>query len=97
MPKKASGSYYTSDAIVRTIVKNALDPLCERKTFDDILRLKVLDPAMGSGHFLVGVIDYLALQLAKHYDAPSMTTGGPRHRNRILAQTRCRNVYLWCG
>ena len=74
-PKKASGSYYTSDAIVRAMVENALDPLCERKTFDAILHLKVLDPAMGSGHFLVGVIDYLALKLATHPDAPPMTTG----------------------
>ncbi|RKU35091.1 hypothetical protein C6496_17505 [Candidatus Poribacteria bacterium] len=73
--KKASGSYYTSDAIVRAIVEKALDPICERKMFDDILHLKILDPAMGSGHFLIGVIDYLALKLAMHDDAPSMTTG----------------------
>ncbi len=75
--RQASRSYYTSDAIVRSIVENALDPMCDRKGFEDILRLKVLDPAMGSGHFLVGVIDYLALKLATHDDAPSMTTGGP--------------------
>ena len=29
--RKASGSYYTSDAIVRSMVENALAPLCERK------------------------------------------------------------------
>ena len=63
---KASGSYYTSDAIVRLMVEDTLGPLCERKTFEEILRLKVLDPAMGSGHFLVGVIDHLALELATH-------------------------------
>ena len=73
--KKASGSYYTSDAIVRSMVEDTLGPLCERKTFEEILRLKVLDPAMGSGHFLVGVIDHLALELATHPDAPPMTTG----------------------
>lgn len=73
--KKASGSYYTSDAIVRLMVEDTLGPLCERKTFEEILRLKVLDPAMGSGHFLVGVIDHLALELATHPDAPAMTTG----------------------
>ena len=73
--KKASGSYYTSDAIVRSMVENTLAPLCERKTFEEILRLKVLDPAMGSGHFLVGVIDHLALELATHPNAPPMTTG----------------------
>ena len=73
--KQASGSYYTSDAIVRSIVENALNPLCKRKKFKEILRLKVLDPAMGSGHFLIGVIDYLALELATHPDAPPMVTG----------------------
>ena len=73
--RKASGSYYTSDAIVRSMVENALDPFCKRKTFEEIFRLKVLDPAMGSGHFLVGVIDHLALELATHPDAPPMTTG----------------------
>ena len=73
--RKASGSYYTSEAIVRSMVENTLGPLCERKTFEEILRLKVLDPAMGSGHFLIGVIDYLALELATHPDAPPMTTG----------------------
>ena len=74
--RKTSGSYYTSDAIVRSMVENALDPLCKRKTFEEILRIKVLDPAMGSGHFLVGVIDHLALELATHPDAPSsMATG----------------------
>ena len=73
--RKTSGSYYTSDAIVRLMVEDTLGPLCERKTFEEILRLKVLDPAMGSGHFLVGVIDYLALELATHPDSPPMTTG----------------------
>lgn len=73
--QKASGSYYTSDAIVRLMVEDTLGPLCERKTFEEILRLKVLDPAMGSGHFLIDVIDHLALELATHPDAPPMTIG----------------------
>ena len=73
--RKASGSYYTSDAIVRLMVENALDPICKRKTFEDILRIKVLDPAMGSGHFLIGVIDHLALELATHPYSPPMTIG----------------------
>ena len=74
--RRTSGSYYTSDAIVRSMVEDTLDPLCKRKTFEEILRVKVLDPAMGSGHFLVGVIDYLALELATHPDAPpSMEPG----------------------
>ena len=71
--RKATGSYYTPDYIVRYIVENTLGPLCEDKTVDEILSLKILDPATGSGHFLVGVVDYLAEELITHPDAPHMT------------------------
>ena len=71
--RKATGSYYTPDYIVRYIVENTLGPLCEGKTVDEILSLKILDPATGSGHFLVGVVDYLAEELITHPDAPHIT------------------------
>ena len=71
--RKATGSYYTPDYIVRYIVENTLGPLCEGKTVDEILSLKILDPATGSGHFLVGVVDYLAEELITHPDAAHMT------------------------
>ena len=71
--RKATGSYYTPDYIVRYIVENTLAPLCENKTVDEILSLKILDPATGSGHFLVGVVDYLTEELIAHPDAPHMT------------------------
>ena len=71
--RKATGSYYTPDYIVRYIVQNTLAPLCEGKTVDEILSLKILDPATGSGHFLVGVVDYLAEELITHPDAPYIT------------------------
>ena len=71
--RKRTGSYYTPDYIVRYIVENTLAPLCNGKTVDEILSLKILDPATGSGHFLVGVVDYLAEELITHPDAPYMT------------------------
>ena len=71
--RKATGSYYTPDYIVRYIVENTLAPLYQGKTVDEILSLKILDPATGSGHFLVGVVDYLAEELITHPDAPFMT------------------------
>ena len=71
--RKATGSYYTPDYIVRYIVENTLAPLCQGKTVAEILSLKILDPATGSGHFLVGVVDYLAEELITHPDAPFMT------------------------
>ncbi len=71
--RKATGSYYTPDGIVRYIVENTLAPLCEDKSVDEILSLKILDPATGSGHFLVGVVDYLAEKLITHPDAAHTT------------------------
>ncbi len=71
--RKATGSYYTPDYIVRYIVENTLAPLCEGKSVDEILSLKILDPATGSGHFLVSVVDYLAEELITHPDAPDIT------------------------
>lgn len=69
--RKATGSYYTPDYIVKYIVQNTLGPLLEETRqrgddqFDSILALKVLDPAMGSGHFLVEATDYLARALVE--------------------------------
>ena len=58
---------------MRYIVENSLAPLCKDKSVKEILSLKVLDPATGSGHFLVGVVDYLAEELITNPDAPFMT------------------------
>ena len=74
--RKATGSYYTPDYIVRYIVENTLAPLCEGKSVEEILSLKILDPATGSGHFLVGVVDYIAEELITHPDAAYMTETG---------------------
>jgi hypothetical protein len=52
--RKQSGSYYTNRAFVEYLVRRAVDPLAEGKTPGQILKLAVCDPAMGSGHFLVG-------------------------------------------
>ena len=101
--RKASGSYYTPDHIVKYIVENTVGPVLVEKfeklrpTFrdaqqayskavaradsftkqgmrpddptkvandyiglvDDLFDLKVLDPAMGSGHFLVEAVDFV--------------------------------------
>lgn len=50
------------------------DPELEKKTIDDLLDLKVLDPAMGSGHFLVTVVDdithWVINLLKENPDAP---------------------------
>lgn len=57
--KKAGGVYYTPSYIVDYIVKNTVGKLCEGKTPAQISKLKILDPACGSGSFLLGAYTYL--------------------------------------
>lgn len=57
--RKDTGSYYTPSYIVDYIVAKVLEPLCNGKSAKEILSLKVCDPAMGSGHFLIGTTKYL--------------------------------------
>lgn len=105
--RRATGSYYTPDHIVKYIVETTLGPICEsvsailageiatgeqrcaatpsaelqdallrlRASFDErILALNILDPAMGSGHFLLRACAYLAEQIATH---PCTSTDSP--------------------
>ena len=57
--RKAGGVYYTPTYIVDYIVKNTVGKLCERKTPKQISSLCILDPACGSGSFLLGAYQYL--------------------------------------
>ncbi len=57
--KKAGGVYYTPSYIVDYIVKNTVGKLCENKAPKEISKLRILDPACGSGSFLIGAYTYL--------------------------------------
>ena len=58
--RKSSGSFYTPRAVATFLVRRALEPLVRARRADEILSLRVLDPAMGSGAFLVAACRYLA-------------------------------------
>jgi hypothetical protein len=58
--RKATGSFYTPRPLTEYLVRRALHPLVEGRTSREILSLKVLDLAMGSGAFLVAACRYLA-------------------------------------
>lgn len=77
--RKASGSYYTPQVVVRHLVREALVPVLEDHLVavgakadegdeDAAARLlwafRVCDPAMGSGHFLVDALDVLTDRIA---------------------------------
>ena len=57
--RKAGGVYYTPTYIVDYIVKNTVGKLLEGKTPKEAANLKILDPACGSGSFLLGAYQYL--------------------------------------
>jgi hypothetical protein len=67
--RKASGSYYTPHSFVRFLVQETLGALVTERSPQAnpdpcaILKLKVLDPAMGSGHFLVEACRFLGEKL----------------------------------
>jgi hypothetical protein len=59
--RKTTGTFYTPRPLTEYVVRRTLAPLVEAAAPDAILRLRVLDPAMGSGAFLVAACRYLAL------------------------------------
>jgi hypothetical protein len=57
--RKAGGVYYTPKYIVDYIVKNTVGKLVEDKKPKEVEKLRILDPACGSGSFLLGAYQYL--------------------------------------
>ena len=58
--RKATGSFFTPSAVVGFLVEETLGPLVQGRSAADILRLRILDPAMGAGCFLLAAADFLA-------------------------------------
>jgi hypothetical protein len=58
--RKASGTFYTPRPVTAFLVRRTLEPLVRGRRADEILALRVLDPAMGSGAFLVAACRYLS-------------------------------------
>ncbi len=57
--RKAGGVYYTPAYIVNYIVKNTVGKLLQAQTPKDIINIKILDPACGSGSFVLGAYQFL--------------------------------------
>ncbi len=56
--RKEHGIYYTPPYIVDYIVKNTVGELLKGKEPDEVNKIKVVDPACGSGSFLIKAYDY---------------------------------------
>ena len=94
--RRRSGSHYTPSTLTGPIVADALRPLFDRlgpsPAPDRILHLKILDPAMGSGAFLVEACRQLAKKLVEVWHAHDGPPAIPRdedellHARRVVAQ-----------
>ena len=70
--RKTTGSYYTPDELVQVLLDSALDPVVEHtvaahpeRPVDALLELAIVDPACGSGHFLLAAARRLADRVAR--------------------------------
>ncbi|OYV14574.1 MAG: type II site-specific deoxyribonuclease [Methanosaeta sp. NSM2] len=85
--RKAGGVYYTPSYIVEYIVKNTVGRLLEGKSAAQAAEIRILDPACGSGSFLIGAYQFLLdwhLQSGQAHCRP----GGPGGCSRIQRQRR---------
>jgi len=96
--RRRSGSHYTPRALTAPIVAETLRPILERfgadATAEEILGLRVLDPALGSGAFLVEACRQLGDRVVSAWERHGSTPALPSdedallHARRLVAQ-RC--------
>ena len=96
--RRRSGSHYTPRSLTEPIVRTTLEPILkqlgEKPRPEQILDLKICDPAMGSGAFLVETCRFLAETLVESWSVHGQTPFIPPdqepvlHARRLIAQ-RC--------
>ena len=93
--RKTTGSYYTPDELVQLLLASALDPVIERTVdahpedaVDALLDLAIVDPACGSGHFLLAAARRLADRVARIRAGGTPTPDDYQHALRDVVR-RC--------
>ena len=96
--RKTTGSYYTPDELVKLLIESALLPVIQERLskaptteakIQALLAIRVLDPACGSGHFLLAAGRRLALELAR-------LRAGDDEPSEALRQQCLREVVAHC-
>lgn len=95
--RRRTGSHYTPRSLTEKVVKRTLEPLLacigENRTAEQMLELKICDPAMGSGAFLVAACRELAGEIVQAWtrsgDLPAILEqhgDAHLHARRLVAQ-----------
>jgi hypothetical protein len=96
--RKTTGSYYTPDSLVQALLDTALDPVLDRTEAeaDDpvraLLKLSIIDPACGSGHFLLAAARRIATRLARIRADGTPALSDFRHALRDVARSCLHGV-----
>jgi len=94
--RKTTGSYYTPDSLVQLLLDSTLDPVLDEREAqaadpaEELLKLTVIDPACGSGHFLLAAARRIATRVARYRAGGIPSASDFRHALREVA---CRCLY----
>ena len=94
--RKAGGVYYTPKYIVDYIVKNTVGKLIEGKTPKQVEKIRICDPACGSGSFLIGAYQFLLEWHLKYYtdEPPKKKKNSPLTPDGNLTTAEKKRILL---
>lgn len=78
--RKAGGVYYTPQYVVNYIIRNTIGKIIEGKSPDEIALIRILDPACGSGSFLLGAFEFL-MEYHKMWYKKASQTAQKKHKS----------------
>ncbi|MBZ9849672.1 N-6 DNA methylase [Mesorhizobium sp. CA14] len=96
--RKTTGSYYTPDSLVQALLDTALDPVLDKTETEAadpaaaLLKLSVIDPACGSGHFLLAAARRIATRVARIRAEGTPSLADFRHALRDVARNCIHGV-----
>lgn len=91
--RKTTGSYYTPDFLVKQLIRTALIPVVEERLNNNpdtdpeevLLSMTVVDPACGSGHFLIEAATVIATYLARYREDGNSASGFRRAYRDVIS------------
>ena len=87
---RALGVVYTPSAVAAPMVRLALAPLIAGRSAEELLALRVCDPALGEGAFLVEVIDVIASAVVEAWTRTSSDASAPADGTTWVLEARAR-------